>query len=137
MEPLIELCSGFEPVRTACWSPNNSCIIASTTKSYVEIWNIRQNLLRPAAKRRFDAGSAAITVCRFTKCGRSLVVGDGDGSTHMCALEDMPFPPHFQYHELQNAIYHGLNTQLELQRQVMTMGYLGYPPTTTTDQQRA
>lgn len=62
----------------------------------------------------------------FTKCGRSLVVADGEGSTHMCALDDMPFPPHFQYEELQSAIYHGLTTKPELQRRVKSLGYLGY-----------
>lgn len=38
----------------------------------------------------------------------------------------MPFPAHFQYQELQSAIYQALVIKPELQRQVQSIGYLGY-----------
>lgn len=63
---------------------------------------------------------------RFTPCGRSLVVGDMEGTTHVCALDDMPFPPHFQYHELQAAIYQALLMKTELLSQVKSLGSLAY-----------
>lgn len=59
-------------------------------------------------------------------CGRVLVVGDAEGTTRVCALEDMPISPHFQYDELEAAIYRGLVTKPELLRQVKSMGSLGY-----------
>lgn len=67
-EPVMELSSGFEPIRSALWSPNNSCIIACTTKSHVEIWNIRQNILKPANTHKFESGNVPLTVCRFNNC---------------------------------------------------------------------
>lgn len=45
----------------------------------------------------------------------------------MCALEDMPFPPHFQYKQLESAIFKALVANPELTRQVESLGCLGYP----------
>lgn len=166
-QPIVELCSDFNPIRSgkwmyetkwkhipyvvvmpsAYWSPNNSTIIASTSRSSLCIWNIRKSTLKPASTRTFDS---YVTVCRylfhwfidstrssriwfncfnrrFSKCGRSLVVGMADGSTHVCALEDMPFPPHFQYNVLEEVIQNAIRTKPELQLQLKILGYLGYP----------
>lgn len=126
-EPVLVLSSGYEAVRCAAWSPIHSTVVACMTKQQVELWNIRKNVIRPASTTMFYAGNVTLTQCAFSPCGRSLVVGDADGATHVCALEDMPFPPHFQYMELQTAIYQALVTKPELLRQVKSLGYLGYP----------
>lgn len=52
-------------------------------------------------------------------------MGTADGTVHVCALENMPFPPHFQYIELQKAIYGAISG--DLFDQVKSLGHLGYP----------
>lgn len=126
-EPVLELCSGFEAVRTAHWSPIHAALLVCVTRKQVELWNIRKNVIRPASVTMFYAGNVELTTCAYSGCGRTLVVGDANGATHVCALEDMPFAPHFQYLELQTAIYQALVAKPELLRQVKSLGYLGYP----------
>lgn len=60
-------------------------------------------------------------IFRFTNCGQSLLVGDAVGTTFICALDNMPFPPHFQKDELQATIYKSLTMKPELQHQVKTL----------------
>lgn len=126
-EPVLELGCNFEAVRCAAWSPSHSTVLACVTRQQVELWNIRKNTIRPASVTKWREGNVSLTTCAFSPCGRSLVVGDADGSTHVCALEDMPFAPHFQYEELEAAIGQALATKSELRRQVKGLGFLGYP----------
>ncbi|XP_037038560.1 dynein intermediate chain 4, axonemal-like [Bradysia coprophila] len=121
--PIIELNSGFKPIRSAHWCPNHSTIIACTTKSKLNIWNLRKSILKPASTKTFES---PLTICRFSKCGRSLVYGMSDGSTHCSALEDMPFPPHFQYDVLEEVVQSAVRSRPELQLQVKILGFLGY-----------
>lgn len=61
-QPIIELNSGFKPIRSAHWCPNNSTIIACTTRSKIDIWNIRKSILKPASSQTFESPS---TICRY------------------------------------------------------------------------
>lgn len=124
--PVLELCSSFEAVRCASWSPIHSTVLVCLTKQHIELWNIRKNIIRPASVTNLYAGNVALTTCSFSPCGRLLIIGDADGVTHMCALEDMPFAPYFPFLELQAAIDYSLVTKPELLRLVKCVGFLGY-----------
>lgn len=123
-EPILELSDGFGAIHNAFWSPIHSTIIASCTQDSVQIWDLRRKNLKPASVRTF--ANKKLTVIQFSPCGRSLVVGDTEGNTHICALEDFPFCPHYQYKELQNALYRSLENKNDLEKQVKQLGYLGY-----------
>ncbi|XP_039442388.1 dynein axonemal intermediate chain 4 [Culex pipiens pallens] len=126
MEPIVTLTTGFGPIQNAFWSPVNSTIIVSITQSSVQLWDLKRRMLKPASSTSFGDSTTSLTVVKFTNCGRSLLVGDSEGRTYICALEDMPFPPHFQYDELQAALYKSLICKPELLKQVKRFGYLGY-----------
>lgn len=123
-DPIIELSDGFAAIHTAFWSPIHSTIIASCTNDTVQIWDLRRKNLKPASTRTFD--NKLITVIKFSPCGRSLLVGDQEGNVHVCSLEDFPFPPHFQYDELQKSLFRSLTNKQDLEKQVKQLGYLGY-----------
>ncbi|XP_058832485.1 dynein axonemal intermediate chain 4 [Topomyia yanbarensis] len=125
-EPIITLTTGFGPIHAAYWSPVNSTIIVSVTKNSVQLWDLKRRMLKPASSTAFGDSTTSLTIVKFSNCGRSLLVGDSEGRTHICALEDMPFPPHFQYDELQSALYKNLICKPELLNQVKRFGYLGY-----------
>lgn len=124
LEPIIELSDGFSAIHTAYWSPIHSTIIASCTHDAVQIWDLRRKNLKPASTRTFE--NRQISIIKFTPCGRSLIVGDEEGNVHVCSLEDFPFPPHFQYDELQKSLFRSLTNKQELEKQVKQLGYLGY-----------
>lgn len=141
-EPIIELRSGFEPIKCASWCPTNSTIIACTTASSLNIWDLKTNCLLPAAIHHLDkticdtqcpmatatttTTSTELTICYFTNCGQSIVLGTDDGSAFVFALEDMPFPPHLQYDALEEAIMRNLVSKPELKRKIKQLGFLGY-----------
>ncbi|XP_058461596.1 dynein axonemal intermediate chain 4 [Malaya genurostris] len=125
-EPIITLTTGFGPIHAAYWSPVNSTIIASITKTSVQLWDLKRRMLKPASSTTFGDSTTSLTIVKFANCGRSLLVGDSEGRASICALEDMPFPPHFQYDELQSALYKNLVCKPELLNQVKRFGYLGY-----------
>ena len=52
-----------------------------------------------------------------------MIVGDADGNSYVCALEDFPFPPHYQFKELQNALYKSLTNKQDLEKQVKQLGF--------------
>lgn len=124
-EPIMELSDGFGAIRSAYWSPIHSTIIASCTQNAVQIWDLRRKNQKPASIRTFD--NKQLTVIKFSSCGRSLIVGDTTGRTHVCGLEDFPFAPHYQYNELQKALYHSLTNKQDLEKQIKQIGFLGYP----------
>lgn len=159
-EPIIELRSGFEPIKCASWCPTNSTIIACTTATSLNIWDLRTNCLLPAAAHRFDKSfiscsgnggggggddssrecssrhsnnsntnhftATELTICYFTDCGQSIVVGTVDGTAYVFALEDMPFSPHRQYDALEDAIMRSLISKPELKKRIKQLGFLGY-----------
>jgi WD40 repeat protein len=122
-EPIIELSDGFLPFHNAVWSPQHSTIIASCTRDSVQIWDLGRVQLEPASIRTFD--SKQLTMIKFSHCGRSLLVGDNEGNTHVCALEDFPFAPHYQLDELQKIIHHALSDRQDLEKQIKQLGFLG------------
>lgn len=124
-EPIMELSDGFGAIHCAYWSPIHSTIIASVTQDAVQIWDLRRKNQKPASIRTFD--NKQLTVIKFSPCGRSLIVGDSEGNTHVCGLEDFPFAPHYQYDELQKALYHSLTNNQDLEKQIKQLGHLGYP----------
>lgn len=123
-EPILELSDGFGAIHNAFWSPIHSTIIASCTQDAVQIWDLRRKNLKPASIRTFE--NKKLTVIKFSPCGRSLLVGDDEGNTHVCGLEDFPFAPHYQYDALQKALYHSLTNKQDLEKQVKQLGFLGY-----------
>lgn len=123
-EPIMELADGFGAIQCAYWSPVHSTIIASCTQNAVQIWDLRRKNQKPASIRTFD--NKQLTVIKFSSCGRSLIVGDNEGNTHVCGLEDFPFAPHYQYDELQKALYHSLTNKQDLEKQIKQLGYLGF-----------
>ncbi|XP_052873611.1 dynein axonemal intermediate chain 4 [Anopheles cruzii] len=125
-EPVVTLTTGFAPIQAAYWSPTNSTVIASVTRDAVQLWDLKRRSSKPASETALGSLTTPLTIIRFTNCGRSVLVGDAEGNGHVCALEDMPFPPHFQYRELQAAIYAKLVTRPELLTRVRRMGDLGY-----------
>ncbi|KAH8262518.1 hypothetical protein KR026_010085, partial [Drosophila bipectinata] len=123
--PLLELQDEMTPVHWAKWSPTHSTIIVSINRETANIWDIRRNLLRPMAKHKMD--SSFNTVARFSHCGRSLVIGNERGNTIFNALDDMPFSPHFQYDELEKAMYKAIGNDHELIMELKSIGFFGYP----------
>ncbi|XP_055626014.1 dynein axonemal intermediate chain 4 [Toxorhynchites rutilus septentrionalis] len=126
VEPIITLNVGFEPVQAARWSPVSSTIIASVTKNSVQLWNLSRQMLKPASITKFGDSTTSLTTIRFTNCGRSLLLGDSEGRTYVCALEDMPFPRHFQFNELRSTLLDSLVSKPELLNRIRRLGHLGY-----------
>lgn len=58
---------------------------------------------------------------RFSKCGGSLIVGFANGKTTLCSLDDMPFPPHFQFAALEGALHESLSAQPKLLEQIKSL----------------
>lgn len=54
------------------------------------------------------------------------MVGTACGTTYICALEDMPFPPYYQFDALENALYTALNADQILLDQVKSTKNLRY-----------
>ncbi|CRK95557.1 CLUMA_CG009021, isoform A [Clunio marinus] len=127
-EPIIELSDGFNPIYNAYWSPIHSTIIASCTQDAVQFWDLRRKNKKPASIRTFEGKK--LTVIKFSPCGRSLIIGDTEGNTHIYGLEDFPFAPHYQYDELQKALCHSLTNKHNLEKSVKQLGFLGYPSPT-------
>ncbi|XP_055915399.1 dynein axonemal intermediate chain 4 [Eupeodes corollae] len=124
-KPLITLTDSFSPINCACWSKTHSTVIVSINRKYVEIWDIRRSTLKPMSSKRLERPYNTMT--KFSNCGRSIAVGNEQGATFVCALEDMPFPPHFQYEELEKAISDALMPYPDLGAEFKSVGYFGYP----------
>uniref|UniRef100_A0A336L7K3 Dynein axonemal intermediate chain 4 n=1 Tax=Culicoides sonorensis TaxID=179676 RepID=A0A336L7K3_CULSO len=124
-EPILELSHHQEPFQCAMWSPIHSTILATCTRNSVQLWDLRRKNMKPASEHSFDSTST-LTIIKFSNCGRSIIVGDSAGKVHVCALEDMPFPPHFQYDELEAAVNRILEANENLHKQFQELGYLGY-----------
>ncbi|KAH8349882.1 hypothetical protein KR084_008621 [Drosophila pseudotakahashii] len=123
--PLLELQDEMTPVHWAKWTPTHSTIIVSVNRETANVWDFRRNLLRPMSKHKMD--SSFNTVARFSHCGRTLVIGNERGNTLFNALNDMPFSPHFQYDELEKAIFKAIGNDHELFMELKNIGFFGYP----------
>ncbi|XP_017028698.1 dynein axonemal intermediate chain 4 [Drosophila kikkawai] len=123
--PLLELQDDMTPVHWARWSPTHSTIIVAVNRETASMWDFRRNLLRPMSKHKMD--SSFNTVAQFSHCGRTLVIGNERGNTLFSAINDMPFPPHFQYDELEKALYKAIGSDHELAMELKSVGFFGYP----------
>ncbi|KAM8709444.1 hypothetical protein ACLKA7_016277 [Drosophila subpalustris] len=123
--PLIELLDDFQPVHWANWSPTHSTVIVSMNRDTVSIWDIRRNILKPMGKHEMD--SSYNTIGQFSNSGTTLVVGNERGNALFQALDDMPFAPHFQYDEMEKAIYKAIGNDQELFIELKSIGFFGYP----------
>ncbi|XP_017864493.1 PREDICTED: dynein intermediate chain 1, axonemal [Drosophila arizonae] len=123
--PLIELLDDFQPIHWAKWSPINSTIIVSVNRNTCSIWDLRRNILKPMGKHDMDASYN--TIAQFSNSGTVLVVGNERGNVLFEALNDMPFAPHFQYDEMEKAIYRAIGNDQELFIELKSIGFFGYP----------
>ncbi|XP_030561001.1 WD repeat-containing protein 78 [Drosophila novamexicana] len=123
--PLIELLDDFQPIHWAKWSPTHSTIIVAVNRDTCSIWDLRRNILKPMGKHETD--SSYNTIAQFSNSGTVLVVGNERGNTLFEALNDMPFAPHFQYDELEKAIYRAIGNDQELFIELKSIGFFGYP----------
>ncbi|EDW76953.1 uncharacterized protein Dwil_GK12695 [Drosophila willistoni] len=123
--PLIELQDEYSPVHWANWSPTHATVLVSVNRNGASVWDIRRNILKPMAKHEMD--SSYNTVAAFSNCGRTLVVGNERGNTLFQAMNDMPFAPHFQYDELEKAIYKAIGNDQEMYIELKSIGFFGYP----------
>lgn len=132
-EPIIELYDGFEPIKCARWSPTNSTLLACTTSTKLKLWDLKTNCLQPAAIHNFNEctfnkgfnnfTNAELTMCCFTSCGQSLVVGSEDGVSFIFALEDMPFLSHFQQDVLEDAVMRNSTSNPRLKKIIIESGF--------------
>ncbi|XP_055843793.1 dynein axonemal intermediate chain 4 [Episyrphus balteatus] len=130
-KPLITLTSKLSPINCACWSKTHSTVIVSINRKTVDVWDIRRSTLKPMSSKRLER--SYLTMTKFSNCGRSIAVGNERGAVYVCALEDMPFPPHFQYEELETAIFKALMPYPEIVTELKSLGYFGYPKKKRTD----
>ncbi|XP_062133031.1 dynein axonemal intermediate chain 4 [Drosophila sulfurigaster albostrigata] len=123
--PLIELLDDFQPVHWANWSPTHSTVLVSMNRDTVSVWDIRRNILKPMGKHEMD--SSYNTIGQFSNSGTTLVVGNERGNALFQGLNDMPFPPHFQYDELEKSIYKAIGNDQDLFIELKSIGFFGYP----------
>ena len=123
-EPIFELSNGFSAIHSAYWSPTNPTVIAACTQESVCVWELLRKNPKPVTVKAF--GSEQLTVFKFSPCGRSIVVGDNEGNTHVVALEEFPFPPRYPFKQLEKVILNMVGEKLHLKQQIMNIGGLGY-----------
>ncbi|XP_050334108.1 dynein axonemal intermediate chain 4 [Bactrocera neohumeralis] len=123
-EPIISLKHHEGPIHCAYWSRTHSTIIISLCRNSVDIWDIKQSVLKPMSSTSING--AHYTSCRLSLCGRSLAVGNETGNVLMLAFEDMPFPAYYQYDQLEKAIYNLISNDKEMTHKVKSLGFFGY-----------
>ncbi|XP_036320129.1 WD repeat-containing protein 78-like [Rhagoletis pomonella] len=123
-QPLITLTDRFAPVHCAMWSRTHSTVIISLNRETIDIWDLRRDLLAPVSSKRLD--TSFMTIAKLSLCGRILAIGNERGNVLMCSFDDMPFPPHAQYAELEKAMYKAVDTSPTLKYELKNIGYFGY-----------
>lgn len=98
---LLELVDDFDGVHNACWSPLNSTVIISCTKSAAKVWDLRRRNQKPASILTISGKD--FTIAKFSPGGQ-VFVGDTEGNTHVFTPENFPSPPHFQHDALMSAV---------------------------------
>lgn len=116
-EPLIILSTAMACVRSACWSPTCSTIIASIVNDQICVWDIRRKIHIPSSVTISTNGTRLVAV-EFTANGNQLVVADIEGVIYVYNLEGMPFPPYNQAKVLIESIQKALVTKPELLRKL-------------------
>ncbi|XP_029155755.1 WD repeat-containing protein 78-like [Nylanderia fulva] len=116
-EPLIILSTAMACVRSACWSPTCSTIIASIVNDQICVWDIRRKIHIPSSVTISTNGTRLVAV-EFTANGNQLIVADIEGVIYVYNLEGMPFPPYNQAKVLIESIQKALVTKPELLRKL-------------------
>ncbi|KAM0730316.1 Dynein axonemal intermediate chain 4 [Formica fusca] len=120
-EPLITLSTVMACVRSACWSPTCSTIIASIVNDQICVWDIRKKIHIPSSVTISTNGTRLVAV-EFTANGNQLVVADIEGVIYVYNLEGMPFPPYNQAKVLIESIQKELVTKPGLLRKLKKLG---------------
>jgi len=112
-EPLIILSTAMACVRSACWSPTCSTIIAGIVNDQICVWDIRRKIHVPSFVISSTNGTRLVAI-EFTANGNQLIVADIEGIIYVYNLEGMPFPPYNQAKVLIESIQKALITKPEL-----------------------
>ncbi|XP_067648099.1 dynein axonemal intermediate chain 4 [Eurosta solidaginis] len=123
-QPIITLKHHLQPIHCAYWSLTHSTIIVSLCRNSIDVWDIKRSTLRP--KSSTSINGEYYTCCRLSLCGRSLAVGNDIGNVLMLAFEDMPFPAHYQYDQLEKTIFTLLASDKAMLDKVKSLGFFGY-----------
>ncbi|XP_053954610.1 dynein axonemal intermediate chain 4 [Anastrepha ludens] len=124
-QPIITLKHQVQPIHCAFWSRTHSTVIVSLSRNSVDVWDIKQSILRPMSSTRLNGEN--YTCCKLSLCSRSLAVGNEAGSVLMMAFEDMPFPAYYQYDQLEKSILSLLSNDKKMKHKVKSIGFFGYP----------
>lgn len=116
-EPLITSRFSMEPVLDLDWSPSHSTIIVSLQGLDIFLWDLQRKIHLPQSKFESPTNSRN-TLCRFTKCGRCLLIGDVDGNVHIFSVNGFPPPAFFQDNLFVQSIKKLLATNSDLLKKV-------------------
>lgn len=94
-EPLITSRFTMEPVLDFDWSPSHSTIMVTLQGLDIFLWDLQRKIHLPQSQFQSPSNSQN-TLCRFTKCGRCLLVGDVDGNVHIFSVNGFPPMAFFQ-----------------------------------------
>uniref|UniRef100_A0A1A9UUL6 Dynein axonemal intermediate chain 4 n=1 Tax=Glossina austeni TaxID=7395 RepID=A0A1A9UUL6_GLOAU len=123
--PLITIKNLYAPYQWANWSPTHSTVLLAINRKQVEIWDIRRSILKPMSATFLE--NSFNTLAKFSRDGCNIAIGNEKGNVHINALDEMPFPPYFQYEALEKAIYKAVATDPDLLIELRSVGYFGYP----------
>lgn len=112
-EPLLTSRFSMEPVLDLDWSPSHSTILVSLQGMDIYLWDLQRKIHLPQSQTQSPTNSRN-TRCKFTKCGRCLLVGDVDGNVHIFSLSGFPPSAFFQDNLFFQSIKRILATNNEL-----------------------
>ncbi|XP_068898448.1 dynein axonemal intermediate chain 4-like isoform X2 [Tenebrio molitor] len=124
-EPLIVSRYCTEPVLDFEWSPSHSTIAVSLRGMDIFLWDLQRKIYSPQSQTKSPTNSRN-TLCRFTSCGRCLLVGDVDGNIHIFAVSGLPMPAFFQENLFFQSVKNILLTNTELVKKVEKLGSLSF-----------
>ncbi|EZA46852.1 hypothetical protein DMN91_010154 [Ooceraea biroi] len=120
-EPLIMLSTEMACVRSVCWSPTCSTIIASIVNDQICIWDIRRKT-HVSASVTIPTKGARLVAADITANGNQLVAADVEGTVYVYNLEGMSFPPYDQTKVLIESIHKALVTKPKLLKKLKKLG---------------
>jgi hypothetical protein len=89
------------------------------------LWDLQRKIYSPQSQTKSPTNSRN-TLCRFTSCGRCLLVGDVDGNIHIFAVSGLPMPAFFQENLFFQSVKNILLTNTELVKKVEKLGSLSF-----------
>lgn len=85
------------------------------------LWDLQRKIYSPQSQTKSPTNSKN-TVCKFTACGKCLVVGDIDGNVHIFAVSGLPIPAFYQENQFFQSIKNVLQTNTELIKKLEKLG---------------